>query len=105
MNVVAVVVTYNRLELLKRNLSCLRRQTVSLTTLVVVDNGSTDGTGVWLDEQEDVKRFIRPMSGEPEVFIPEWSMLALPMPIGSGAWMTMFFRVRLSGAAIGVRRI
>lgn len=55
MNVVAVVVTYNRLELLKRNLSCLRRQTVSLTTLVVVDNGSTDGTGVWLDEQEDVK--------------------------------------------------
>ena len=55
MNVIAVVVTYNRLELLKRNLSCLRRQTVPLTTLVVVDNGSTDGTGAWLDEQEDVK--------------------------------------------------
>ena len=91
MNVIAVVVTYNRLELLKRNLSCLRRQTVPLTTLVVVDNGSTDGTGAWLDEQEDVKTIHQTKSGEPEVFIPEWSMLAVPMPIGSGAWMTMFF--------------
>ncbi len=52
MNVIAVVVTYNRLGLLKRNLSCLRRQTVPLASLVVVDNGSTDGTGAWLDGQE-----------------------------------------------------
>lgn len=95
MNVVAVVVTYNRLELLKRNLSCLRRQTVPLTTLVVVDNGSTDGTGVWLDEQEDVKTIHQTNVGGAGGFIPEWSMLALPMPIGFGAWMTMFFRVRI----------
>ena len=67
MNVIAVVVTYNRLELLKRNLSCLRRQTVPLTTLVVVDNGSTDGTGAWLDEQEDVKTIHQTNVGEPEV--------------------------------------
>lgn len=93
MNVIAVVVTYNRLELLKRNLSCLRRQTVPLTTLVVVDNGSTDGTGAWLDEQEDVKTIHQTNVGGAGGFIPEWSMLALPMPIGSGAWMTMFFRV------------
>ncbi len=53
MNIMAVVVTYNRLELLKRNLACLRRNT-PLSAIVVVDNGSTDGTGEWLAGQADV---------------------------------------------------
>lgn len=52
MDVVAVVVTYNRLELLKRNVACLRAQSVPLAGIVVVDNGSTDGTAGWLDGQE-----------------------------------------------------
>ena len=44
MKVIAVVVTYNRLELLKRNIHCLR-QNKPLDSILVVNNGSTDGTG------------------------------------------------------------
>lgn len=51
MNIIAVVVTYNRRELLKRNIACLRLNT-PVSSIVVVNNGSTDGTGAWLDEQE-----------------------------------------------------
>ncbi len=50
MKVVAVVVTHNRLELLKRNIRCLR-QNKPLDAIVVVNNGSTDGTGDWLASQ------------------------------------------------------
>ena len=41
-NVVAVVVAYNRQELLRRCLDSLAEQTVALTGTVVVDNASTD---------------------------------------------------------------
>lgn len=53
MNIIAVVVTYNRRELLKRSIACLRLNT-PVSSIVVVNNGSTDGTGAWLDEQEDL---------------------------------------------------
>lgn len=53
MNIIAVVVTYNRRELLKRNIACLRLNT-PVSSIVVVNNGSTDGTEAWLDEQEDL---------------------------------------------------
>lgn len=53
MKIIAVVVTYNRLELLKRNLSCLRNN-APLSSVVVVNNGSTDGTGEWLAGQTDI---------------------------------------------------
>jgi GT2 family glycosyltransferase len=42
--VVAVVVTWNRRELLEEALAALRAQSHQLDTLVVVDNASTDGT-------------------------------------------------------------
>lgn len=47
MKIIAVVVTYNRLELLKRNIACLRANR-PLDAIVVVNNGSTDGTTAWL---------------------------------------------------------
>ena len=53
MNIIAVVVTYNRQELLKRNIHCLR-QNKPLTSIIVVNNGSTDGTAAWLDQQSDL---------------------------------------------------
>ncbi|MEG1616426.1 MAG: glycosyltransferase family 2 protein [Bacteroidales bacterium] len=53
MKVFAVVVTYNRLKLLQRNIDCLR-QNNPIATIVVVNNGSTDGTDVWLDAQTDL---------------------------------------------------
>ena len=47
--VVAVVVTFNRLELLKKTVAALQA-TEGLHTLIVVNNGSTDGTAAWLAE-------------------------------------------------------
>ena len=54
MKIIAVVVTFNRLELLKRNISCLR-QNKPISKIVVVNNGSTDGTGDWLAGETDLK--------------------------------------------------
>ena len=48
MEVTAVVVTYNRLELLKENIEALKRQTVSNLKILIVDNNSSDGTGEFL---------------------------------------------------------
>lgn len=53
MKIIAVVVTYNRLELLKKNIACLRLNK-PLNSIVVVDNGCTDGTREWIDSQSDL---------------------------------------------------
>ena len=53
MKIFVVVVTFNRLELLKKNIQCLR-QNQPIHSIVVVNNGSTDGTGDWLDSQTDL---------------------------------------------------
>lgn len=49
-----VVVTYNRLELLKEVIASIRQQTFTDSDIVVVNNGSTDGTADWLNGQNDV---------------------------------------------------
>lgn len=54
MKIFAIVVTYNRLELLKKNIGALRRQH-RLDRIVVVNNGSNDGTKEWLDGQHDLQ--------------------------------------------------
>jgi glycosyltransferase involved in cell wall biosynthesis len=46
--VAAVVVTWNRHDLLKQCLSAMEAQTRPVDLLVVVDNASTDGTGAYL---------------------------------------------------------
>lgn len=48
--VLAAIVTYNRLELLKRCIQYLSNQTYPLTILVI-NNSSTDGTEAYLKEQ------------------------------------------------------
>lgn len=53
MKIIAVVVTFNRCELLKRNIACLRSNK-PVTDIVVVNNGSTDGTFEWLSLQTDL---------------------------------------------------
>jgi rhamnopyranosyl-N-acetylglucosaminyl-diphospho-decaprenol beta-1,3/1,4-galactofuranosyltransferase len=47
--VCAVVVTYNRKELLRKCLDSLLRQTHALDCILVVDNASTDGTREFVD--------------------------------------------------------
>lgn len=51
---VAIVVTFNRLDKLKLTLSNLLKNTPDgLTSIVVVNNASTDGTSDWLATQDD----------------------------------------------------
>lgn len=51
----AVIVTRDRLALLKQCLAALRAQTRAPDRILVVDNASTDGTAAWLAEQPDVE--------------------------------------------------
>ena len=57
MNIIAVVVTYNRMELLKRNIRCLQ-QNKPISSIVIVNNGSTDGTTEWLAAQRSEERRV-----------------------------------------------
>jgi GT2 family glycosyltransferase len=52
--IAAVVVTYNRFELLKQCIAALRGQSASLYEIIVVDNGCTDETPDWLAGQADL---------------------------------------------------
>lgn len=54
MKIIAAIVTYNRLALLKECMSALHTQTVPLSNIVVINNGSTDGTAEWLKEQKRI---------------------------------------------------
>lgn len=61
--VCAVVVTYNRLNLLKECLDSLRAQTRKLDEILVINNSSTDGTLEWLNKQNDLTVITQPNSG------------------------------------------
>jgi len=54
MKIAAVVVTFNRIELLKESILSLRSQTYKFDNIVVVNNSSTDGTLDWLGVQTDL---------------------------------------------------
>lgn len=54
-SVAALVVTHNRLILLQRCLAAVRAQTRPIDAIIVVDNGSTDGTSQWLAGESDLK--------------------------------------------------
>ena len=51
-----VIVTYNRLECLKKNIDCLSRLDIPRDinlNIYVIDNASTDGTREWLDKKKN----------------------------------------------------
>jgi len=52
--IAVVVVTYNRLELLKECIIALKNQTRKSDEIVIVNNDSTDGTKEWLNKQKDL---------------------------------------------------
>lgn len=56
-NVIAVVVTYNRLSLLKECLNSLIQQHEMLVSIVVINNHSSDGTTEYLRKYDDNKLF------------------------------------------------
>lgn len=48
--IIAVVVTYNRLSLLKENIKALQSQSFPLYKIIIVNNNSTDGTTDFLND-------------------------------------------------------
>lgn len=52
--IACIVVTFNRLNLLKQCIEALNRQTYRGFDLIVVNNGSTDGTEEWLKSNKDI---------------------------------------------------
>jgi GT2 family glycosyltransferase len=63
MTVAAAILTHNRLELLKLSVRSLRNQTRKPDEIIIVDNGSTDGTAEWLSTQNDLFVVTQPNSG------------------------------------------
>ena len=53
--VAAVVITYNRLDDLKKCIDTLHQQTRKIDAFIVINNGSTDGTQEWLATQPDLQ--------------------------------------------------
>jgi rhamnopyranosyl-N-acetylglucosaminyl-diphospho-decaprenol beta-1,3/1,4-galactofuranosyltransferase len=52
--VIAVVVTHNRQFLLAQCIDALRKQTRQIDKILVINNGSTDHTEIWLRTQNDI---------------------------------------------------
>ena len=62
--VIAVVVTYNRKELLKECINALKKQSYKNCKILVVDNGSTDNTYDYIKSLIDDKKVIYRNTGE-----------------------------------------
>lgn len=55
LDVCVVVVTYNRLEKLKKALAAYDELTAKPSCFIIVNNGSTDGTGAYLQEWQGIE--------------------------------------------------
>ncbi|RYY06167.1 MAG: glycosyltransferase [Sphingobacteriaceae bacterium] len=51
MKIIAVIVTYNRLALLKNCVLSVQEQTRKPDEIIIINNGSTDDTAAWLSQQ------------------------------------------------------
>ena len=60
---IAIVVSYNRIELLKECITALKNQTRKLEGILIINNGSTDGTERWLSTQQDIFYITQANSG------------------------------------------
>lgn len=58
-----VIPTFNRVELLKETVQSVRNQTFRDFELIVVNDGSSDGTAQWLHEQTDLHAVTQGNSG------------------------------------------
>ena len=57
--IAAVVVSHNRLSLLKQSIEALRHQSFKIFEIIVVDNSSDDGTLDWLNSQNDLTVIVQ----------------------------------------------
>lgn len=63
MTIAAAILTHNRLELLKLTVRSLKTQTRKPDEIIIINNGSTDGTAEWLAQQEGLFIVSQPNSG------------------------------------------
>lgn len=61
--VAAVVVTYNRKELLRQNLAALLNQEDYSTDIIIVDNASSDGTADIISKEFNVSQVVYKNTG------------------------------------------
>lgn len=61
--VIAVIVTYNRKELLKESIEALLNQNYKECQILIVDNASTDGTREYINKYVDGKKIIYENTG------------------------------------------
>jgi GT2 family glycosyltransferase len=61
--IAAIVVTYNRLELLKLCIDSIRNQSFKINKIIVINNNSTDKTEIWLKNQNDIYYITQPNGG------------------------------------------
>ena len=85
--IAAVVVTYNRLDLMKKCVNALRKQSRILNTIFVINNNSTDGTKEWLDRQTDLIVIHQPNVGGAGGFARGIDEAFKLVTIGFGQWM------------------
>ena len=55
-DIVAIIVTYNRKELLKESILSLFQQTYQNFSIYIIDNASTDGTYEYINDMLDNDR-------------------------------------------------
>ena len=55
MNIYVIIPVFNRLDHTKKIIKCLRRQTIkNKLKFIIVNDGSTDGSDIWLKKQLDI---------------------------------------------------
>lgn len=62
-SVSVIIPTFNRLELLKETIESVRNQTFKDLEIIVVNDGSSDGTAEWLESQSDIRTLSQANSG------------------------------------------
>lgn len=63
MKIIAVIVTSNRINLLKECLNSIKNQTLKPDRIIVIDNNSSDGTKEYLIEQKGISFLTQENSG------------------------------------------
>ena len=72
---IAIIVTYNRRQLLSECIAALNKQTRKPDAILVVNNDSTDDTEVWLQQQKEIAFITQKNSGSAGGFCTgiEWA--------------------------------
>lgn len=63
MKTAAIIITFNRLELLKQCIEGVKNQVLPTDEIIVVNNQSTDGTADWLAKQDGITVFTQENTG------------------------------------------